>query len=212
MNLFKEVTLAKKGFTLIELLIVVAIIAILAAIAIPNFLAAQVRSKVSRTQSEMRTLATGLEAYYVDNSSYPTFPNPELGQNAGYNDGWPENWDRLDGLTTPIAYITSLPEDPFNVTGTDIWTDGYTGPTLNGGTQTKIGPKTYNYNFTAYLEIAGGFYPLIPEATSSKIWKLEGYGPDRIGGARVGVFLNFTIPYDPTNGTVSGGDIFRFGP
>lgn len=75
-----------------------------------------------------------------------------------------------------------------------------------------MGPRTYNYNFTAYMEIAGGYYPLLPEATRSKVWKLEGYGPDRIGGARTGAFLNFTIPYDPTNGIVSGGDIFRFGP
>ena len=59
------------GFTLIELLIVVAIIAILAAIAIPNFLAAQTRSKVSRAKADMRTAATGMEAYRIDNSNYP---------------------------------------------------------------------------------------------------------------------------------------------
>jgi len=59
-----------KGFTLIELLIVVAIIAILAAIAVPNFLEAQVRAKVSRAKTDMRTIATGLEAYFVDNNTY----------------------------------------------------------------------------------------------------------------------------------------------
>ncbi len=68
----KEVEVVKKrGFTLIELLIVVAIIAILAAIAVPNFLEAQVRSKVSRVKSDMRTLATGIEAYYVDYNHAP---------------------------------------------------------------------------------------------------------------------------------------------
>lgn len=61
----------KKGFTLIELLIVVAIIAILAAIAVPNFLEAQVRSKVSRVKSDQRSLATGIEAYFIDNNAYP---------------------------------------------------------------------------------------------------------------------------------------------
>jgi prepilin-type N-terminal cleavage/methylation domain-containing protein len=61
----------KKGFTLIELLIVVAIIAILAAIAVPNFLEAQVRSKVSRVQADQRSMATALASYYVDNNGYP---------------------------------------------------------------------------------------------------------------------------------------------
>ena len=71
----------RRGFTLIELLIVVAIIAILAAIAIPNFLAAQIRSKVSRSKGEMRNMATALESYYVDNNQYP-MPSPPLHYNV----------------------------------------------------------------------------------------------------------------------------------
>src|SRR6186713_1738012 len=59
------------AFTLIELLIVVAIIAILAAIAVPNFLEAQTRAKVSRVRNDLRALATGIESYRVDNNSYP---------------------------------------------------------------------------------------------------------------------------------------------
>ena len=55
----------RSGFTLIELLIVVAIIAILAAIAVPNFLEAQTRSKISRCRADMRSVATAVESYYT---------------------------------------------------------------------------------------------------------------------------------------------------
>jgi type II secretion system protein G len=60
------------GFTLIELLIVIAIIGILAAITIPNLLNAVQRAKQKRTMSDMRVLATAIEAYAVDNTYYPT--------------------------------------------------------------------------------------------------------------------------------------------
>ena len=59
-----------KGFTLVELLIVIAIIAILVAIAIPNLLSAIQRAKQRRTMSDMRTIATAWEARAVDMNRY----------------------------------------------------------------------------------------------------------------------------------------------
>ena len=63
---------SKKGFTLIELLIVVAIIGILAAIAIPQFSAYRARAYNSAAQSDLRNLKTGMEAAYGDSQEYPT--------------------------------------------------------------------------------------------------------------------------------------------
>ena len=63
---------SKKGFTLIELMIVVAIIGILAAIAIPQFAAYREKAYHSATASDLKNMKTGLEAYNADNQVYPT--------------------------------------------------------------------------------------------------------------------------------------------
>ncbi len=60
----------QKGFTLIELMIVIAIIGILAAIAIPQFSAYRRRSYNAAAQSDLRNAATAQEAYYVDEETY----------------------------------------------------------------------------------------------------------------------------------------------
>ena len=95
--------LSHKAFTLIELLIVVAIIAILAAIAVPNFLEAQTRAKVSRVKNDHRAIAVGLEGYAVDHNLYP--PKDSM---LPAGDCW------ANRLTPPIAYASCCCEDPFS--------------------------------------------------------------------------------------------------
>lgn len=63
----------RKGFTLIELLIVVAIIGILAAVAIPQFSAYRMKGFNSAATSDLRNLKTQMESNYADQQSYPTF-------------------------------------------------------------------------------------------------------------------------------------------
>ncbi|HPC83114.1 MAG TPA: prepilin-type N-terminal cleavage/methylation domain-containing protein [Thermoanaerobaculaceae bacterium] len=96
----------QKGFTLIELLIVVAIIGIIAAIAIPNLLNAINRGRQKRTMADIRSIATAVEAYTVDNNFYPRvgtnsartalehYLEPTYIRRIPQNDGWsnPIGW------------------------------------------------------------------------------------------------------------------------
>ena len=101
---------ARGAFTLIELLIVVAIIGILAAIAVPNFLNAQVRAKVARTAGDMKALHSAMEMYSLDNNTYP--PDYDSGRVPGVTIQQNEILTYVR-LTTPIAYMSSVPIDPF---------------------------------------------------------------------------------------------------
>ncbi|HUT23153.1 MAG TPA: prepilin-type N-terminal cleavage/methylation domain-containing protein [Sumerlaeia bacterium] len=175
------------GFTLIELLIVVAIIAILAAIAVPNFLEAQVRSKVARSHTDMRSIAVAMEAYCTDCAGYP--PYYAAGVEGRFH-------TRLNVLSTPVAFMTSVPPDPFADRAADLITwewhiDAYIyAPLANWG----VG--------RTYLEAK----------RAGQIWWLAGRGPNLIFDMTYNYYDNAETQYDPTNGTRSYGDIERFGP
>lgn len=72
----------KKGFTLIELLIVVVIIGILAAIAIPKFANTKEKAYIASMKADLRNLVTAEEAYFSDNTAYGTITNLGTGYNS----------------------------------------------------------------------------------------------------------------------------------
>lgn len=185
----------KKAFTLIELLIVVAIIAILAAIAVPNFLEAQTRSKIARVNSDMRTIATAIESYTVDNQRAP------IGWTEGVSRGfWPDDDLKTAAfrlLTTPLPYLTDIPLDPFAVTA--------------GGQRlpTGQGPRYLyeNFEYPPLRDWNGDVY------RRGYTWMIRSVGPSMVQPALYpSQFLgseDVRYVYDPTNGTTSVGWILR---
>ncbi len=195
----------RKGFTLIELLIVVAIIAILAAIAIPNFLAAQIRAKVSRAKNDLRTIATALESYQVDNNMYPINNSGSNGVFGG--DGTNSGFVQI--ITTPIAYITTYPNDPFAISvvnpanGVGYFFYTYDDVNWNPFTSFYNGKRFAILSFGPDLMPEGQMLLLNPPlaTTGATPWTSE-----RTTGSDI---LTWARAYDPSNGTVSYGEIYR---
>jgi prepilin-type N-terminal cleavage/methylation domain-containing protein len=211
---------SSKAFTLIELLIVVAIIAILAAIAVPNFLEAQTRSKVSRSKSDLRTLVTGLEAYRVDFNEYPR-GNPF--NTSGRRQTITNDYPILERLSSPVAYLTSgLLEDPFTTkqrTGVPNQTTGAFTPT--NITPAELPQERY-FKYMAGLPGNGTPVSAFWDAPHKAVYYYVVYsvGPDLVKTqlAGTGLLSSSATPeatvnnvYDPTNGTISTGDIWRVG-
>jgi prepilin-type N-terminal cleavage/methylation domain-containing protein len=198
----------KSGFTLIELLIVVAIIAILAAIAVPNFLEAQVRSKVSRVKADMRSLNVACESYMVDNNAYPLdwdyYQYKYLNQIPGNGTGRDDVGTQVR-LTTPIAYISSVIYDVFQ---------SDRGKDRNGDNYNPWGQRgVFHYSGTPWFKDAdllntrGLGYAWISMGPN-KIWDFSletPYWTSSINNAAM--WEGPQILYDPSNGTTSYGDI-----
>jgi prepilin-type N-terminal cleavage/methylation domain-containing protein len=202
-----------RAFTLIELLIVVAIIAILAAIAVPNFLEAQTRAKISRVRADLRTVDVALQAYIVDNNNEPKVDYP-LDPSPSYS-SW---WGFVSHLlTTPVAYITSQPAHPFSdqtVLGAWIAMDPDSNSQHNqvytvirhSWVPTGWPPEQAITNLPSYFGTVK-VDRLFVEACKQSGYILYSCGPDNMDSAVYGA----PCTYDPTNGTVSMGDIYRYG-
>lgn len=179
---------SQAGFTLIELLIVVAIIGILAAIAVPNFLNAQVRAKIAKAESELRSVTTALESYRIDANFYPPWVNENgTARNGPQGDAISH---RFHALTSPIAYMSSVPQDPFIIEHNNPAGAVY---------------DTYDY-VDAWSTINWLGATSLGNSFRCGMYRLASAGPD--GNMTYG-----SAPtYNASNGLTSNGDIVRVGP
>ncbi len=187
-------SLRKKAFTLIELLIVVAIIGILAAIAVPNFLNAQVRAKVSRAMADQRTLEMAILQYMNDNNDNPPHSHAP---NQNY-------W-----LTTPVPYLSGFLYDPFQ--------DFAAAKTLFSD-NSRLGFTKAQYHWDPYdLRYHPNLTPVYFDASvnpdfglrKNSIGILFGMGPTT---SYQGQSTTDWHPYEVSNGVYSIGFIRRYVP
>jgi prepilin-type N-terminal cleavage/methylation domain-containing protein len=217
----------KQAFTLIELLIVVAIIAILAAIAVPNFLEAQTRAKVTRTIANARNTATALEAYRIDAKG--ALPNMTVANGIICSYCWANRWYYHIALSTPIAYMTSTPEDlflkeyylkvgtlaanPGYFTQMSLWDHNICHALLSNPigtapgmwsqiTETDLNSPGFNGDGRGTLKnyVEPAFHDW---GKSGASYMFRMFGPSWKD-------QTYKMPYDPSNGTVSAGEIFYY--
>jgi prepilin-type N-terminal cleavage/methylation domain-containing protein len=204
----------KNAFTLIELLIVIAIILILIAIALPNFLEAQIRARLTNTRACLRTYRIANEAYQTDFRTYA--PDVDGGEREkSTNLQWRSLWQSRRGIncdnvgelctyamfTTPIAYIKELCFDPFLQQRNDPLAEKpYSLPEyttyLSGDTQRKIDAEKYGLR---YIMLSRGPDLAMDAGNYDLIWFNLGSHTHHASG--------IPIIYTPTNGTKSRGDL-----
>lgn len=189
-----------KGFTLIELLIVVAIIGILAAIAIPNFVNARMRATIARIQGDHKAISTAAESYMVDNGAYPA---PEL---ASDEDGNVTTWPYYvpGKFVEPVAYLSNEKlYDPLGrpLDGLPRLVSRYRFKVFNVQTRDGLPGKNAEGNKEAQKVL--GSYMIASHGPNRWLDLPNGFAD----GANTTDW--FWLPYDATNGLLSPGDILR---
>lgn len=148
-----------KGFTLIELLIVVAIIGIIAAIAVPSLLSAIQRSKQKRTMADMRSLGTALETYQVDFNCYPT--GSVIVANSVLEPNYMRMVPELDGWRNSFAYGVASGGTPQDYSLGSGGRDGSGGSGSFGG---NVGTTT---DFDSDIVFFDGQFTIYPEGVQT---------------------------------------------
>jgi len=185
----------------------VAIIAILATIAIPNYLTAQMRAKIARVQADSNGLGIAVEAYAADYGVYPPTQNTLTTLGSNLPSGSIFSGYRLTPCTTPVAYITQLYNDPF-------WYPGGRASQANQKWDSNPTPFLLPYFWRNVTEvIRNGVVvqdPTYPAGGQQDYWRLKtgqtpiyvfySFGPDN--DYRPG---HLEPTYDPTNGIISDG-------
>ncbi len=217
---------SQKGFTLIELLIVIAIILILIAIALPNFLEAQVRAKVTKAKSEIRSLATAFEAYRTDWPVYPRGCLTAVIPSVGCS----HNWGFVDQkLTTPIAYMNEILDDLFAIHYDVLGVQGFYPEghpivkyrttrravwNLENPNEPPISPTLPDKSNPSWVNV---YEVYNPGFWHGKEYLISSLGPDKNEDlipayAFDGSYQINSEFYSPTNGTKSSGDLTYAGP
>ena len=155
----------ERGFTLIELMIVVAIIAILAGILIPNFVNARSQAQTAACESNLRAIATALELYYADNQIYPPASGASV-QPALFT---------VNG----VSYLNNTPKDPAAQSGNATYSITTTQASGGGpATYTVTCPGVHVGSTLAKIPLTGGASGSVcgTNCTATKIEYVAGQG------------------------------------